>query len=244
MNDDTPLLILLLLCSWFASLILASRLMIVIFQLISSHKKECSVSEKQKICMIIRTLIKEKQQTFPERMNWKYWILVTHAWKNSSFWFLSQHQFLGYCLLQSACDVTISLQLDVLPGMVDDVQLMQDGLPDKSQKKKSIYKLHLLNSAFIYFQNEWKLPTCIQKGEKKKKGRNYRSVKALSCIFILAKVSWCYSINYKFVYFFLSPDYYLLTLQTSTRHSSKIWTKYRQNLYHSYENVHGRMSPL
>lgn len=69
MNDDTPLLILLLLCSWFASLILASRLMIVIFQLISSHKKECSVSEKQKICMIVRTLIKEKQQTFPERMN-------------------------------------------------------------------------------------------------------------------------------------------------------------------------------
>lgn len=230
-NDDTPLLILLLLCSWFASLILASRLMIVIFQLISSHKKECSVSEKQKICMIIRTLIKEKQQTFPERMNWKYWILVTHAWKNSSFWFLSQHQFLGYCLVQSAYDVTISLQLDVLLGMVDDVQLMQDGLPDKSQKKKYIYITS--SKLCIHIFSKWMETTNLhpKRGKnKRKKGRNYRSVKVLSCIFILAKVSWCYSINYKFVFFFLSPDYYLLTLQTSTRHSSKIWTKYRQNL--------------
>lgn len=62
--------------------------------------------------------------------------------------------------MQFACDVTISLQLDVLLGMADGVQLMQDGLSSENTEEAlpfSAQKTHIGSELLLLYSNLQKL---------------------------------------------------------------------------------------
>ena len=93
-------------------------LVLILLQFISSHKEESRVPENTKTwaqCMV--KLNKTKQLINEYYQSWicivkRGYLGEASTWKNSSFWLLSPHQYLGCCPMLVACDATTSLQLD------------------------------------------------------------------------------------------------------------------------------------